>query len=185
MHLIIDIRTENRNPFPLVRYAESWANYWVQTHPGDTCSFLVLKGQIAPKKFPYIIGKKSPSLLSQTKAVFQKKSNTKCVSFSDFAPYYPHLETISHIFDMSDWLYTSGWKKEIIEQRIKKKITNSTHIIVPNFFTGNEITEFTPQAEDKIEIIPYFPIGFIPPETALFSRMRIPSPYFLYDGAYK
>ncbi len=185
MHIIIDIRTDDRNQCALIRYAESWAHYWIQTHPKDTCSFLVLKWQVAPKKFPYIIGAKKPSLIQKARSFLQKYENTRCVSFSKFEPYYQRLQTISHIFNMGDCLYASKRKKEQYEQTLKKKISWSKSVIVPNFFTGNELTELMPEAEDSLEIIPYFPVQYIPPETALFGRVNIKTPYFLYDGSYE
>jgi hypothetical protein len=78
----------------------------------------------------------------------------------------------------------SYWGRKRIENEKKKILQNSVATIVPNMFTGNELVELWHAKEEKIEIIPYYPIPSIEPDITILTQFGIQKPYFLYDGSY-
>lgn len=118
-----------------------------------------------------------------------KKAIFRSINFSDFAPYDPSIPTISHIFDNTIWLYpeaknTGYLARKQIEQERKRIVEKSVTTIVPNMPTGSELVELWHAKEEKIEIIPYFPMPPITEDTNVLTQFGITGPYFLYDGTY-
>lgn len=76
------------------------------------------------------------------------------------------------------------WRRKQIENERKRITQKSVATIVPNMFTGNELVELWHTQEEKIEIIPYFPIPHLPEDPSILIQFGIEKPYFLYDGSY-
>lgn len=191
MHLIIDIRSRHIEDIYTIRYAKNWAKKWKKFSPSDACTFLILEEQESPEGEAFL-RVKNTSWFSAKKSLKPANNNDilRVINFSRYAPYDPMIPTLTHIYDMGRYFYESEVNVNILrrkerEYEIKKIVHNSSHMIVPNFFTGNELVELWNVDESKIDIFPYLPMEpinkiTIDPE---ISRL-LANPYFLYDGTY-
>lgn len=190
MHLIVDIRSRHIEDIYTIRYATNWVQKWKERNPHDTCTFLIFDDQDAPENEAFF-RVKPVSWLSPAKRLTSKRKNEifRCVNFSRYAPYDPKIPTLTHIFDMGRWFYDNEVNANILrrkerEYEIKKLLNTSTHLIVPNFFTGNELVELWNVHESKIDIFPYLSLYPIEGDDAMLQTLRIEGSYFLYDGTY-
>lgn len=190
MHIIVDIRSRHPEDAYTARYAINWAKKWKNFSPNDTITFLILDQQEAPEgeRFHRVkpVGWFSPAgkiASSHQNEVF------RCLSFSRYAPYDPSIPTLTHIFDMGRWFYDNETNANILrrkerEYEIKKLVKNSSHCIVPSFFTGNELVELWNVHEKNVDIIPMLDMEKIPTDESIFLMRNLPREFFLYDATF-
>lgn len=190
MYLIVDIRTHHQEDIPTLRYALNWGNTWQKYNPHDTLLYLILEDQIAPEGVRVFRAKKS-TLFSPRRRLTLENSNEilRCINFSRYAPYDPSIPTLTHIFDMGQWLYDNTTNAHILRRKereyaIKKVLHHSSHIIVPDFPTGSELVELWNVREDAIDILPFLDIAPLTYNPNILPQLQIEPPYFIYDGGY-
>lgn len=190
MHIIIDIRSRHPEDNIMIRYAENWVKKWRDRNPHDIFTFLIFHDQEAPE-WENFFRVRPASWLSWKKRIQSTNKNEifRCVNFSQYPPYDSNIPTITHIFDMAKWFYDSETNANILrrkerEYEIKKIIQNSSHIIVPNFFTGNELVELWNANESNIDIFPILEFEPIEADERIFQQSRFWENFFLHDATY-
>lgn len=189
MHLIIDIRSSKIEDIYTIRYAVNWVKKWKQRNSEDTCTFLIFENQEAPEWENFFKVRPS-SWLSGKRKIISKNENEifRCINFSSFPPYDPEIPTISHIFDMAKIFYDSETNANILKRKeqnynIKKFLKNSSHIIVPNFFTGNELVELWWVSESDVDIFPFIELENISEEKT--DRIEnLGEKFFIFDATF-
>lgn len=166
MHIIIDIRSRHPEDTGIIRYAKNWVKKWEDYNPQDICTYLIFEHQEAPSE--NVIRVKPSSFFSPKKKLKMLHKDTifRSVNFSRYAPYDASIPTISHIHDLGRWFYDNITNANILKRKereyeIKKLLFSSSHIIVPNFFTGNELVEIFNLSEEKIDVLPYITLDSI------------------------
>lgn len=190
MYLIIDIRSKHLEDIATVRYAKNWGKLWQEMHPNDTLIYLIGENQDPPEG-ARVFRAKNHSLFSPRRRLTIPGSNEvlRCVNFSRYAPYDRSIPTITHVFDMGRWLYDNAtnaniFKRKEREYAIRRMLSQSTHIVVPDFATGSELVELWSVAEEKIDILPFIDIERIEESPTILEQLGITEPYFVYDGSY-
>lgn len=190
MHIIVDIRSQHLSDSTTIRYAKNWAQKWKNRHPHDTITFLIFENQEAPEQENFLRIRPTGWLSARKNiASTQKNEIFRCVNFSRYTPYDPKIPTITHIFDMAKWFYDNETNANILrrkerEYEIRKIVKQSSHIIVPNFFTGNELVELWNVHESKIDIFPFLTFENIPENDTIFQNINFPKEYFLHDASF-
>jgi hypothetical protein len=190
MHIFIDIRSWE-NPDPIIFcYARQWVKMWKKYHPYDTITYLVSTHDLMN------IGDSSifiPPSGIFSRAFRLRQENTgnmvfRIMNFSEFPPYDRAIPTISHIWDNSRVLYhlysLPFFQRKNIEKTIRKMITDSRTIIVPDISIGRELVEIFDMPEERIWVLPFFPFSFDTPENGALPSFLQNRQYFLYDGWY-
>lgn len=119
-----------------------------------------------------------------------KNEILRCVNFSKYSPYDAEIPTVSMIMDMGRWFYDNETNANILrrkerEYEIKKLLKNSSHSIVPSFFTGNELVELWNVHESDVDILPF--VSFddnISPNENIFQTHNLPENFFLFDATF-
>lgn len=88
---------------------------------------------------------------------------------------------------MGQWLYDNATNAHILRRKereytIRKLLSQSSHIIVPDFPTGSELVELWNVREDAIDILPFLDMVPIEPHTQELEMLQIHPPYFIHDG---
>lgn len=191
MHIIVDIRSKHPEDAYMIRYAENWAKKWKQYSPNDGCTFLIFDDQEAPDGVAFLRAKNASWFSAKKPLKIAGATDIlRVVNFSRYSPYDPMIPTVTHIFDMGRYFYDSATNANILrrkerEYELKRLAHHSSHIVVPNFFTGNEMVELWNVHESKIDIFPYLymePIDSADNELA--SLKILDHPYFLFDGTF-
>lgn len=90
---------------------------------------------------------------------------------------------------MGRWLYDSETNANILRRKerefeIKKLIKNSSHFIVPSFFSGNELVELWNVHESLIDISPFLSMEKGETDENIFNIQNLPADFFLYDATF-
>lgn len=90
---------------------------------------------------------------------------------------------------MAKWFYDNETNANILrrkerEYEIKKRLHNSSHILVPNFFTGNELVELWNVHEKNIDIFPLICQENINPDNKILEQKNFLKEFFLHDASY-
>lgn len=91
---------------------------------------------------------------------------------------------------MGRYFYDASVNSHILRRKerefeIKKLVHHSSHLIVPNFFTGNELVELWNVGEEKIDIFPYLSIESIRNADSELALLKLlDHQYFLFDGTF-
>lgn len=190
MHLIVDIRSRHLEDLPTIRYAVNWAKKWKKYNPHDVCTFLIFDQQEVPEGENFLRVRPS-SFFSPAKKITPNDTNEvfRSVNFSRYSPYDAHIPTITMIMDMGRWFYDNETNANILrrkerEYEIKKLLKNSSHFVVPSFFTGNELVELWNVDEQKVDILPYISFEKITPNENIFTEHNLPENFFLFDATF-
>lgn len=188
MHIIVDIRTDSPQDILPVRTGIAWARLWIKHKKEDTISFLIYDHQDMVADFHTIVVGK-PFLIFWKKRITAQKTNQifRCVNFSRFSPYDPRIPTISHIWTNAHKLYGDPLESSILRRYNdflhRYTLKHSTWLIVPDIQIGRELVELYNIQEDRIEIIPYFPVTPFS-DIAAINNTITQLPFFIYDGGY-
>lgn len=131
------------------------------------------------------------SFFSPAKKITTQNENEifRCVNFSRYSPYDTSIPTVTMIMDMGRWFYDHEANANILrrkerEYEIKKLLKNSSHCIVPSFFTGNELVELWNVNEADVDILPFVSFEKISPNESIFASHNLPENFFLYDATF-
>lgn len=156
MHLLIDVRTSEREDTLHIRYAEIWARIWSSYFPHDRLTFLAYEGDMIERE---------DTILLSRRWGFGKKSLShhihgpqRIISFSRAAPIDKKIPTIAHLSDFTPLLYPRKsmniLEKHLLKGQYKKLLKQSEHIIVPHQSVREGICDFFSISGENISVLP-------------------------------